>query len=199
MSCEEIMSKITKFDDLSKRRLGKPKYTVTAIALHWAIAGLIVWGFAMGWVMTDIPGFSPTKLRYYSWHKWIGVTVLMLVVVRLLWRATHKPPPLPVGTKRLMATAAHGAHSLLYVLMVAVPVSGYIYTAVVGIQVVYLGVIPLPTMLSPHPEWRALARNVHVWLDWTLAGVVVLHLLAVVKHTVIDRDGLLSRMLPFGD
>src|SRR5262245_1921974 len=73
------------------------RYTRTAIAFHWLIAVLIVCGFSLGWVMTDIPGFTPTKLRYFSWHKWIGVTIFALVVLRILWRATHAAPPLPAG------------------------------------------------------------------------------------------------------
>src|SRR5437868_4776215 len=74
------------------------RYTQTAIALHWLIALLIVCGFALGWVMTDIPGFTPTKLKYFSWHKWIGVTAFALAVVRVLWRATHASPALPGNT-----------------------------------------------------------------------------------------------------
>lgn len=172
------------------------RYTGTAIALHWLIAILIIGGFAMGWVMTDIPGFTPTKLKYFSWHKWIGVTVLVLVIIRLIWRATHRPPALPGGMGRLATIAAHGTHHLLYLLMLLVPLSGYFYSSVAGIQVVYLGVLPLPTIVGPHPEWRAFMRAAHVYLDWTLFGFVMLHLLAVIKHLVLDRDGLLSRMLP---
>lgn len=174
------------------------RYTGVAIGLHWLIAALIIGGFALGWVMTDIPGFTPSKLRYFAWHKWIGVTVLALVVLRLIWRATHRPPPLPASTGRWTAIAAHGTHHLLYLLMLLVPLSGYLYSSVVGIQVVYLGIVPLPTLLSPHPEWRHVFRTIHVWLDWTLAGFVALHLLAVVKHQLLDRDGLLWRMLPSG-
>src|ERR1700734_1320855 len=74
---------------------GRESYTRTAIAFHWLIALLIVCGFALGWVMTDIPGFTPTKLRYFSYHKWIGVTVFALAVLRILWRATHGAPPFP--------------------------------------------------------------------------------------------------------
>jgi hypothetical protein len=71
------------------------RYTQTAIALHWLIALLILCGFALGWLMTDIPGFTPMKLKYFSWHKWIGVTVFALALLRVLWRATHVPPRLP--------------------------------------------------------------------------------------------------------
>src|ERR1700710_1911197 len=73
----------------------RTSYTRTAIAFHWLIALLIVCGFSLGWVMTDIPGFTPTKLRYFSWHKWIGVTVFALAVLRVLWRSGHKAPSMP--------------------------------------------------------------------------------------------------------
>jgi cytochrome b561 len=175
------------------------KYSGTAMALHWLIALLIIGGFALGWVMTDIPGFTPAKLKYFAWHKWIGVTAMALIIIRLVWRATHTPPPLPATTGRTAAMAAHGVHHLLYLLMVCVPVSGYIYSSIAGIQVVYLGLVPLPTLVGPHPELRHLFRNIHVYLDWTLFAVVILHFLAVVKHQLLDRDRLLSRMLPFGD
>lgn len=175
------------------------KYSGTAMALHWLIALLIIGGFALGWVMTDIPGFTPAKLKYFAWHKWIGVTAMALIIIRLVWRATHTPPPLPATTGRMAAMAAHGVHHLLYLLMVCVPVSGYIYSSIAGIQVVYLGLVPLPTLVGPHPELRHLFRNIHVYLDWTLFAVVILHFLAVVKHQLLDRDRLLSRMLPFGD
>jgi len=174
------------------------KYSGVAMSLHWLIAALIIGGFALGWIMTDIPGFTPTKLKYFSWHKWIGVTALLFIVIRMIWRATHTPPALPDGMSRLNVVAAHATHHLLYVLMLLVPVSGYLYSSIAGIQVVYLGILPLPTLLAPHHEWQHIARDIHVYLDWTLAGFVVLHLLAVIKHQVLDRDKLLSRMLPFG-
>jgi cytochrome b561 len=78
--------------------------------------------------MTDIPGFSPTKLRYFSWHKWAGVTILALVALRLLWRLFNRPAELPAPMPAWQKSAAHGLHHLLYVLMFAVPLSGYFYT-----------------------------------------------------------------------
>src|ERR1700756_5515295 len=93
---------------------GPDSYSRTAIAFHWLIALLIVCGFALGWVMTDIPGFTPTKLRYFSWHKWIGVTVFALAVLRILWRATHAAPPLPPGMAGWQRVAANVTHVLLH-------------------------------------------------------------------------------------
>lgn len=174
------------------------KYTNTAMALHWAVAALMVWGFALGWIMTEIHGITPTKLRYFSWHKWIGVTVLVLALARLLWRATHQPPDLPDGMHGWEKLAAHAGHALLYVLMLAIPVSGYFYTSAAGVPVVYLGVVPLPTIIGADPALAKLLKTVHIWLNYGLLGAVAGHLLAVVKHQLFDRQRLLQRMLPFG-
>ena len=105
--------------------------------------------------MTDIPGFTPTKLKYFSWHKWIGVTVFALAVLRVLWRATHRAPPMPDGMPRWQKGAAHLTHFLLYVLMLVIPASGYLYSSAAGIQVVYLGVLPLPTIIGPDQALKA--------------------------------------------
>ncbi|MGF6756390.1 cytochrome b [Paraburkholderia sp. GAS42] len=172
-------------------------YTRTAIAFHWLIALLIVCGFALGWVMTDIPGFTPTKLRYFSWHKWIGVTVFALAVVRILWRATHVAPALPAGMVAWQRIAAEVVHVLLYVLMIAIPVSGYLYSSASNIPVVYLGLVRLPLLISPDPHLKAILKVVHVTLNYGLLALVVLHVAGALKHQLLDRDGLLSRMIPF--
>lgn len=172
-------------------------YTRTAIALHWLIALLIICGFGLGWVMTDIPGFTPTKLRYFSWHKWIGVTVFGLVVLRILWRATHDAPPLPRRMPAWQRVAANMVHVALYVLMVAIPVSGYLYSSAANVPVVYLGLVPLPRLIAPDPVLKVVLKNIHITLNYTLLVLFVLHVAAALKHQFMDRDGLLSRMIPF--
>ena len=171
-------------------------YTRTAVALHWLIALLILSGFALGWVMTDIPGFTPTKLKYFSWHKWIGVTVFVLATVRVLWRATHVPPRLPDGVSVVQRISAHAVHAALYGLMLVIPVTGYLYSSASNIPVVYLGILPLPRLIDPDPVLKETFRTLHVILNYGLLSLVVLHLLAVAKHQLFDRDRLLSRMLP---
>ena len=183
-------------NDIS-RHSNTGRYHGAAIALHWLIAVLIVGGFYLGWIMTDIPGFTPTKLKYFSWHKWIGVTVLMLAVARVLWRATHRAPALDDATPAWQKAAAHAVHGLLYLLMLAIPVSGYLYSSAAGIQVVYLGIVPLPTFIGPDPALKATLRTVHVLLNYTLLALVAMHVLAALKHQFVDRDGLLARMIPF--
>ena len=122
------------------------RYTRFAILLHWLIAVLIIGAFAMGLVMTDIPGLTPTKLKYYSWHKWAGVTILALAALRLLWRLANRAPPYPAAMPRWQQFSAHSLLCLLYVLMFAVPLSGYLYTLSAGVLVVYFGVLKLPLL-----------------------------------------------------
>ena len=173
------------------------RYTRTAVSLHWLIALLIVSAFALGWVMTDIPGFTPAKLRYFSWHKWIGVTVFGLAILRVLWRATHVPPPLPEDTPSIQRVAAHIVHALLYVLMLAIPATGYLYSSASNIPVVYLAIVPLPPLIGPDPTLKEIFTTLHITLNYVLLTLVSLHVLAVVKHHLLTRNGLLSRMSPF--
>ena len=175
----------------------KQRYSATAMSLHWLIALLIVAGFYLGWIMTDIPGFTPTKLRYFSWHKWIGVTVFVLAVIRLAWRLTHRAPKLPPGMQPLQKLAAELVHVILYVLMFVIPASGYLYSSAAGIQVVYLGIVPLPTLIGPDATLKVVLKTVHIWLNYTLLALVAAHTMAALKHHFIDRDGLLARMIPF--
>lgn len=173
-----------------------PRYTNLAVLLHWLIALLIISGFALGVTMVDIPGITPTKLKYFSWHKWIGVTVLGLAGVRLLWRLTHAAPAYPDSMRGWEKAAAHGLHGALYFLMFAVPVSGYFYSLAAGVPVVYLGIVPLPVLIEANQEWKPILKEVHYALNMTLLAAVVVHVGAALKHLFIDRDGVFKRMLP---
>jgi len=172
------------------------RYTKTAMLLHWLSAGLIVAAFSMGLVMVDIPGITPTKLKYYSWHKWMGVTVLALAAVRLLWRKANTPPPHPLGMPAWQMKAADATHVLLYVLIFAVPLSGYLYTTAANVPVVYLGLFQIPALFEGSPELKALFKPVHYWLNMLLLVTVLAHVGAALKHHFIDRDDVLKRMLP---
>ena len=172
------------------------RYTYTAMLLHWLIALLVVAAFTLGLVMTDIPGLTPTKLRYFSWHKWLGVTVLLLAVLRVLWRLFHPAPAYPASMPRWQKSAANGLHLLLYLLIVAVPLSGYFYSLASGVPVVYLGVFELPVLIAANPDLKPVLKGVHYWLNMLLCGAVGLHVAAALKHQLVDRDGVLRRMLP---
>ncbi|SNT14470.1 cytochrome b561 [Noviherbaspirillum humi] len=176
---------------------GSPRrYGGVAILLHWLIALLVAAAFTLGLTMVDIPGLTPTKLKYFSWHKWLGVTVLALACLRLLWRITHGAPPYDAGMPAWQAKAAHALHGLLYLLLFAVPMSGYFYSLAAGVPVVYLGVLPLPVLIGPDQELKPILKQLHYALTMILAAGVAGHVLAALKHQFIDRDGVLRRMLP---
>jgi cytochrome b561 len=168
-------------------------YTRTAVSLHWLIAGLIIAAVFLGWTMTDMD-ISPARLKRYNYHKWVGITVLALAVVRLVWKMTHKAPAL-LPMPRWQQIAAHATHGLLYVLMLAVPISGWVYSNASGYPVVYLGKLPLPNLVEKDRELAASWVEVHEALAIGLVTLVALHLLAVLKHQFISKDKLLSRML----
>lgn len=170
------------------------RYTRTAIALHWLLALALLGLLAMGTYMTSLP-FSPARLKLYNWHKWAGILVLALSVARLAWRLTHRPPagaPMP-GWQRQAARAAHAA---LYLLFFAVPLAGWTYSSAAGFPVVLFGLWPLPDLVAADRALAETLKAVHGALAWSLLAVIVLHVAGALKHQLIDRDGLLLRMLP---
>jgi cytochrome b561 len=169
------------------------RYTRTAVALHWLIAGLIACGFTLGMVMTDLAA-SPQKLRLYSYHKWIGITVLGLAALRGLWRLTHAAPAL-LPMPQWQAIAAKFTHAFLYVLMFAIPLTGWAFSSASGYQVVYLGRFPLPNLVAKNKALAESLTEVHETLAWLMLGIVVVHVAAALKHHFVDRDDTLRRML----
>jgi cytochrome b561 len=181
--------------DRSAARGGPERYGRPAIVLHWVTAALIIANWLLGLSMVPMH-ISPRKLQWYLVHKSIGLTVLLLSSLRLGWRAVRPPPP-PVAMPRWQRRAASASHALLYVLLFAIPLSGWLYSSATGVQVVYLGVWPLPNLV---PKDRALGdalRLVHVSLNALLFVVFCLHVAAAIKHHVVDRDAALVRILPF--
>lgn len=169
-------------------------YTVTAVALHWATALLIASAFAIGPYMVSLE-FSPIKLKLFSYHKWVGVTVFLLALLRMAWRVFHPPPALPDRMPPWERLAAKAAHLALYALMLAVPLTGWLMSSAHGFQTVYLGLLPLPDLLARD---RALAEGielVHYVLNKTLLITALMHAAAALKHHFIDRDDVLRRML----
>jgi cytochrome b561 len=169
------------------------RYTGTAVMLHWLVALLIFVAFPLGMYMHDLP-LSPTKLQLYSYHKWLGMTVLLLAVFRIVWRVTHTPPALPDSVPRLQQLASHTIHGLLYVLILAVPVSGWVMSSAKGFKTVWFGVLPLPDLVGKDKALGELLSGVHQSLNYLLLALVVLHVAAALKHHLIDKDGILLRM-----
>jgi cytochrome b561 len=174
------------------------RYTKTAKGLHWLMAVLFFGLLGLGFYMQGLP-FSPDKLKYYSWHKWLGVIVFLLALVRLAWRVTHKPPALPSSMPRLMQVAAHAGHHMLYLLMFAIPLSGWLMSSAKGFQTVWFGVLPIPDLLEKDKMLGDLLQTVHVSSNFLFIAVLVGHIGAALKHHFIDKDDILTRMLPHSD
>jgi len=155
---------------------------------------LILSGFAIGLWMTRL-ALSPLKLQWYSYHKWIGITVFLIAVCRLAWRWRH-PAPSPVPMPEWQRRAAAATHAALYVLMLAIPLSGWIYSSASGVSVVWLGLVPLPDLVGKDKALAAVLKVVHTGLNYTLLALVSVHMGAALKHHFVDRDGTLARMLP---
>lgn len=175
--------------------MNNTSYHPIAKALHWFMALVIFGLLALGFVMHDMP-LSPEKLQYFSWHKWAGISIFVLVWVRLAWRLLNPPPPYASSMPRHVRMLAHAGHLALYALMVIIPLSGWLMSSAKGVQTVWFGVLPIPDLLSRDKELGHLLEEVHSLLNWGLMALVAGHLGAALKHHVIDRDDTLTRMLP---
>ncbi|MFT4045131.1 MAG: cytochrome b [Solimonas sp.] len=171
-------------------------YSAPARFGHWLVALLIVAAYGVAWTMVGMK-LSPAKLKLFNYHKWIGVTVFALAVLRVLWRLHRRPPPLPETMRAWERRTAEITHRLLYLLLFAIPLSGWLMSSAKGFQTVYLGKLPIPDLLAKNPPLGAALTEVHVALTWLLLGLLALHVAAALKHHLIDRDDVLRRMLPF--
>lgn len=179
------------------------RYTAVAIILHWMIALGILILIVMGLVMDHV-ALPPLRLfQLYQLHKSIGITVLLAIVLRLLWRLTHKPPALPKSMPPFERGAAEWVHGLLYGLQLILPISGWalVSASILGIPTVLYGVLPWPHLpilsaLGDKAPAEATLKLLHHWSAWALLAIIVLHAGAALRHHFILHDRILQRMLP---
>lgn len=172
-----------------------PRYTNASIVLHWLIGLMILTSFGVGLYMVDL-SLSPTKLRIYSWHKWAGVTIFTLVLIRCLWRLTHAAPKLPNDMPRWQRFIAESTQYALYALMIAIPLTGWLMSSAKGFQTVYFGIVPIPDLLDKNKELGDTLALVHKYLNFTMIAIVIVHIGAALNHHFIAKDDILRRMLP---
>lgn len=183
------------------------RYSGVAIALHWIVASLIVINLVLVWFADSWP--KDWVRPAIDMHKSVGITMIGLVFLRLLWRAGHRPPPLPAAYPRLERLAAAGAHAALYLMILALPLSGWLHDSAWKdapshpLKLFWLIPWPRLAVLSHLPpvdkeSMHTLLFSVHQWLAYGLYGLVGLHLAGALKHQFIDREPELQRMLPGG-
>jgi len=174
------------------------RYSKVAIALHWAIAVLILSLIAVGFLMTQ--DWLPHRFTVFQWHKSFGIVVLLLSVLRLIWRLTHKPPVLPAGMKTWEIWAAKLTHIGFYVLMIGVPLLGWamVSASPLPIENKLFFLIPLPDLpgVTASKEATERLKDFHELGAKLILVLFVLHVGAALKHHFVAKDGILARMIP---
>lgn len=168
-----------------------------AIGLHWLLAILIIGQFVLG-VVADEARVSPAKFELFVWHKSFGVTILVLVALRLVWRLANPTPRLPDRIPAIERNLARGGHILLYALMIAVPLSGWVISDTSRIPFRIFWSVPTPDLMQADKGASELAAGIHGALVIMLAIVVLLHAAAALRHHYIGHNDVLARMLPLG-
>jgi cytochrome b561 len=172
------------------------RYSAIAQTFHWIIAALIVTQFTLAWMADDLPA-GMHKLTLLTRHKSFGMTVLMLAVLRLAWRLFHRPPELPSGMPRIERLLARSTHIAFYVLLFAMPLSGWMMSSAKNYSVSWFGRFTWPNLIGPNEHAFALLKSTHEALSYVLFAIAVLHILAALKHHFWNKDDVLMRMLPF--
>lgn len=161
--------------------------------LHWTIAVLLVGLVCVGWYMMSIED-QPNSGWYFDMHKSFGLVAASLILLRIVWRVTHKPAPLPLSVPRWQVKVALLVQGLLYVCMIVMPLTGFIGASFSKHAIVFFG-LPLPSWVNPNHDIAELFFEVHETVAWILVALVGLHVLGAFKHLFIDKDAVFQRML----
>lgn len=170
-------------------------YGLIAQLLHWLVVAGISAQFVWAWRIDQAESVR-SEFQLVNQHKSIGMTVLALVVLRLGWRAFNRPPAFPPSMKTWEMRAANVAHWLLYVLILAMPVTGWIYTSAAGFGAEFFGLLDIPDLVGQSERLEEIFGEIHEWLAIAIVAVVSIHVLAALRHQFVLKDGLLRRMLP---
>jgi cytochrome b561 len=166
-------------------------------ALHWIIVILIINQWVIGARADALPN-GLAKLQTLALHKSFGMTILMLAVVRLLWRLMNPTPDLTAETKPWERVLAKLSHFLLYALIFAMPLSGWLMSSAKNYPVSWFKLFQFPDLVAPSEQVFVQMRDLHHLLFAVLLGVALLHIAGALKHHFIDKNDVLKRMLPFG-
>lgn len=172
-------------------------YTPVAKMLHWLIAGMIVLQFVLA-KMADLAGDADSSLRELALlanHKSVGITILALAIVRLIWRFRHPPPSLPAAVPQWQVMASHVSHWSLYVLLFAMPITGWLMSSASAYSVSWFNLVQLPDLVAPDPDLKQVFKETHEFGSKLLFVIAAIHILAAIRHAISDRDGVLQRMI----
>lgn len=178
---------------------GPARYDTVAIILHWVIALLVLCLIALGLYMDHAPLDNPVPM--HQLHKSLGIVAMVLIVVRIVWRLTHKAPPLPKDLSGAQRMAAGGMEGILYLFQILLPATGWLMVSAMAMPLVLFGLvawplIPLPQSVMDSGYLAEIMPGLHQWLGWFFAGFIALHVLAALYHRFIRKDQVVERILP---
>jgi cytochrome b561 len=171
------------------------KFDFTTRLLHWTITAFLLIQIPLAWYMIDLP-LGPDKFAKYALHKSFGAVLFTLAVARLIWMIISSRPQLPPDTKRYEKILAKSTQGLLYLLVIIMPISGWVMSSAANVPVTVFGVIALPNLVEPNEQLMEIMQNVHEMQSIALLSLVTFHVVAGLKHHFLDRDNVLHSMLP---
>lgn len=171
------------------------RYTHTAVVLHWLLAVGIIGQILFGWYLEEVPRGTPERSWYVNLHKSTGMTLGVVILLRLCWRWAHTPPPLPPSMARWERIAADASHRLLYACMLIMPITGYIASNFSQYGVRYFNAILLPPWGIDDRNIYAFFNGAHVTVSYVFIALIAVHVIGALRHLAL-RDGVFQRMWP---
>lgn len=177
----------------SEAPAARKAYTPVAAGFHWLLAALLIGQIAFGWFLTTIPRGTPMRSFWVNTHKSTGLVIAAIILLRILWRLTHTPPPLPAFMPVWERVAARCSHAMLYALMVIMPVSGYVASNFSKYGIKFFNAVKLPPWGVDDRHIYAIFNSIHVVAGYAFAALIAVHVLAAIRHAA-RRDGVFSRI-----
>jgi cytochrome b561 len=172
------------------------RYGPTARVLHWLVAALAAVVVALGWAAVAAPHNSSERSGLLLVHRSVGLTILVLMTLRALWRWRHPPPPLPATVGAVVTRLAPLTHFALYLIFITMPLAGYVNSAAAGHDVSVFGLFSIPSLVPRNERLAQWAIAVHLAGQYGIYLLVSLHVAGALYHGAIRRDGVFERMLP---
>ncbi|WP_052071678.1 cytochrome b [Sphingopyxis sp. MWB1] len=172
-----------------------PRYTKVAIWLHWIIGLAVLTNIGIAMLTEGLP--RETRGALMDIHKPLGITVLALTILLILWRIGHRAPPPPAAMPGWQRPISKMVHFLFYVLLILLPLSGWIWFSAAGYPIDFFGLFEVPALVAPDKALADAMHERHEFLGLSMLALAALHILAALKHQLVDRTGILARMNPF--